>query len=214
MPSCALKTVLMRRVLRWEIDGTARVGPCLFRGVNKVVLDKNAKIGGFSVFLHMAQVRLGEGAVMGYWNWVAAAPTLRTATLDSRTAGRAAQFELAEYAAITSRHYIDCSGGVTMGKFTVLAGVRSTILTHQVDTVRSEQTVHGVSIGCYCLVGSNVQIVPGTRIPDRSVIAMGSVVAGVLEEPGSLYAGVPARHVKRLADGAYFARREGFADIP
>jgi acetyltransferase-like isoleucine patch superfamily enzyme len=182
--------------------------------VDKVIVRKNARISGFSVFLHVAQLHLGEGAVMGHWNWVAAAPTLRTATLDSRTAGKAAHFELSEYSAITSRHYIDCSGGVTMGKFTVLAGVRSTILTHQVDTVRSEQTVHGVSIGSHCLVGSNVQIVPGTRIPDRSVIAMGSVVAGVLEEPGSLYAGVPARQIKRVDSGAYFGRREGFADIP
>jgi acetyltransferase-like isoleucine patch superfamily enzyme len=214
LPSCAFKRGLMRRLLGWDVHETARVGPCFLRGVEEMVLRKNATISGFSVVLHVAHLSLGEGAIVGYWNWLAAAPTLRTVALDARAAGRAARIDVGDNAAITSRHYIDCSGGVDIGRFTVLAGVRSTILTHQVDTLRSEQTLQGVTIGSYCLVGSNVDIVPGAHIPDRSVIAMGSVVAGTLEEQGSLYAGVPARRIRSTGNGEYFRRKAGFADIP
>lgn len=139
---------------------------------------------------------------------------LRSRTLDARSAGEAAHFKLGNYAAITSRHYIDCSGGVDIGRFSVVAGVRSTILTHQVDTVRSEHDLRAVRIGQYCLVASNVQIVPGASIADRSVIAMGSVVVGALESAGCLYGGVPARRIKQTDGGAYFERKKAFADIP
>lgn len=214
MPSCSLKTLLMRHVLGWDIDKTARVGPCIFWDVKEVVLQRDAIIGGYCMFLHVAHLSLGEGAIIGYWNWLAAAPSLRTPTLDARSAGWAARLELGHHAAITSRHYVDCSGGVAMGSFTVVGGVRSTILTHQVDTTLSEQSLRRVSIGSYCLVGSNVQVVPGACIPDRSVVAMGSVVAGVLQDAGSLYGGVPARRIRATGDGAYFERRTGFAEIP
>jgi UDP-3-O-[3-hydroxymyristoyl] glucosamine N-acyltransferase len=39
---------------------------------------------------------------------------------------------------------------------------------------------------------------------------MGSVVAGVLEEPGMLYGGVPARPMKELGKAAYFDRKQGY----
>ena len=214
MPSCALKILLMRRILGWEVHGSARIGPCLFRGVGKVTVRKNASIAGLCVFLHVGHLEIGEGAIMGYWNWLGAAPTLRSPALDARTTGEAAHFKLGDYAAITSRHYVDCSGGVEIGRFSVIAGVRSTILTHQVDTVRSQQILRAVQVGEYCLVGSNVQIVPGASIADRSVIAMGSVVVGILESAACLYGGVPARRIKQMDGGAYFEREQAFAEIP
>jgi acetyltransferase-like isoleucine patch superfamily enzyme len=115
--------------------------------------------------------------------------------------------------AITSRHYIDCSGDVSVGAFTVVAGVRSTILTHQIDVVESRQTVAPVAIGDYCFIGSNCRITPGSAIPDRCVTAMGSVVVGELPQPGMLYAGVPARPVKELGDATFFNRPDAFVDI-
>ena len=214
MPSCALKILLMRRLLGWKVHGSARIGPCLFRGVGKVTVRKDASIAGLCVFLHVGHLEIGEGAIIGYWNWLGAAPTLRSPALDAQAAGEAAHFKLGNFAAITSRHYVDCSGGVDIGKFSVIAGVRSTILTHQVDTVRSQQILRAVQVGEYCLVGSNVQIVPGASIADRSVIAMGSVVVGALESGACLYGGVPARRIKQVDGGAYFERGQAFADIP
>ena len=40
----------------------------------------------------------------------------------------------------------------------VVAGVRTTILTHEVDVATSRQGTAGLSIGEYCFVGSNARI--------------------------------------------------------
>ena len=113
---------------------------------------------------------------------------------------------------ITSRHHIDCSGGVEIGGFTTLAGVRSVIFTHEINPAANCQTVLPVKIGDYCLIGSNTLITPGTRIPDRCQIGMGSVVHGQLPEPETLYAGSPARRI-RAVDGPYFHRSVGRLEL-
>ncbi|MDQ4091249.1 MAG: hypothetical protein M3163_13255 [Actinomycetota bacterium] len=214
LPHSGLKTLLMTRVLGWSIHPTASVGPCLFLRVTHVSLGAGARLLSMSAFYDVNELVLEDDAVMGHWNWISAARTLRTPALDARTGGRPAVLRLGRGAAVTSRHYIDCSGGVDIGQFTVLAGVRSTVLTHQVDLARSEQDVLAVTVGDYCLVGSNAKIVPGATIPDRCVIAMGSVVVGRLPDERFLYAGAPARPVKPVEDGEYFSRTDANARIP
>jgi acetyltransferase-like isoleucine patch superfamily enzyme len=214
LPHCRLKTLLMSRLLGWSVHPTATVAPCLFVRVRRVSLGAGARLLGLSAFYDVDDLVLGDDAVVGRWNWLSAARELRTAVLDARAGGRPATLRLGRGAAITSRHYIDCSGGVDIGAFSVLAGVRSTVLTHQVDLARSEQDVRPVRVGDYCLVGSNAKLVPGASIPDRCVIAMGSVVAGALPDAGHLYAGVPARAVKPVEDGLYFTRTDASAGIP
>lgn len=214
LPNCNAKRVLMRVLLGWQVSQTATVGPCVLLNVENVALRPYSQIWAFSVFHNLASLSLGERAVVGHWNWVGAAPMLRTSALMSRAAGRAGAFRLGKNAAVTSRHYIDCSGGVEIGDFSILAGVRSTVMTHQVDTTVSAQDVCGVVIDEYCFVGSNVKLVPGAKVPSRSVVAMGSVVTRELDQPGMLYAGAPARPIRRVDHGAYFLRHDGFVDIP
>lgn len=48
-----------------------------------------------------------------------------------------------------------------------------------------------------CWIGSNVIILPGAIVENSCVIAAGSVVSGVCER-NSVYAGVPAKLIKRL----------------
>jgi acetyltransferase-like isoleucine patch superfamily enzyme len=54
-----------------------------------------------------------------------------------------------------------------------------------------------VSIGSNVWIGANVVITAGVRIGDRAVIGANSVVTGEVES-GTLYAGVPAKLVRRL----------------
>jgi acetyltransferase-like isoleucine patch superfamily enzyme len=214
LPHSRFKTVLMNRVLGWRVHPSAHVGPSLFLRVAHVSLGPGAYVLSLSAFHDVDDLRLDENAVIGHWNWISAARALRTPALDARAGGRPASLSLGRGATVTSRHYIDCSGGVSLGAFTVLAGVRSTIISHQVDPARSEQDVKPVAIGDYCLIGSNAKIVPGARIPNRCVVAMGAVVVGALAEEGFLYAGVPARPVKPVGDGLYFTRTTSDAGIP
>lgn len=57
--------------------------------------------------------------------------------------------------------------------------------------------VADIVVGNGCWIGANATILPGVTIGDGCVIAAGAVVNGDCE-PDGLYAGVPARLVKRL----------------
>jgi acetyltransferase-like isoleucine patch superfamily enzyme len=214
---CALATLLpgpfqraaLRRLLGWEIGPSARIGLSLFVGVGHVRLGEGARIGHFNVFRNLRRLELGERSSIGQWNWISASKLLLDKSTDPQHGG----LVLGRKTAVTARHYIDCSGGVFVGSFSVVAGVRSTILSHQVDFGRSRSFSLPVTIGEYCFVGSNNRITPGSSLSDRCVTAMGAVVAGALDEPETLYAGVPAKPVKKLGQGAFFERLQGSADI-
>ena len=214
LPNSGVNRFLMTRFLGWSIAPSAYIGPSIFLHVTHGEIGPGARLHGLSLYHHIESLRIGERATLGLWNWICAAPALRTMTMDMTVAGRPAEFAMGRHAAVTSRHYIDCSGGVRLGDFSCIAGVRSTILTHQVNTERSEQEISSVAIGDYCFIGSNVKMVPGACVPDRCVVAMGSVVSGPLPRPNVLYAGVPARLVKEIQAGAYFGRSNGPVDIP
>jgi maltose O-acetyltransferase len=60
-----------------------------------------------------------------------------------------------------------------------------------------DHRVEPIAIGSNVWVGANVVITAGARIGDRSVVGANSVVTGELEG-GAIYAGAPARLVRRL----------------
>lgn len=207
-----VKRWLFRHLLGWHVADTARIG-LSWIDVAYVSMGDGARIGHFTVARDLTDLVLGDRASIGQWNWLSASPMFLAA---DRAAG-SAQFRgllIGSDSALTSRHYVDCSGGVTIGHHTTIGGVRSTILTHQIDLAESRQTTLGVTIGDYCFVSSNVAVTPGSSMADRAVVAMGATVVGALQEGGVLYAGVPARVVRRdLDDFLYFRRRWGFVAL-
>jgi acetyltransferase-like isoleucine patch superfamily enzyme len=205
----SLKRVALCRMFGWSVDPSARVGLSFFDNVRHVRLGPRASIGHFNVFRDLVQLDVEADAAIGQWNWITAADVLVRGRSDG---GEGGTLRLGSHSAITSRHYVDCSGGVVIGDHTTVAGVRSTILTHEIDVATSRQTVAGVRIGDFCFVGSNARVTPGSFIPDRCVTAMGAVVAGALPEPGALYGGVPARVLRDVGDGEYFRRERGHVD--
>jgi acetyltransferase-like isoleucine patch superfamily enzyme len=196
----------MRR-LGHEVHPTARLGPCLIIGVSRITLAEGSRVGPFNVFRDLQGFHLDRAAVVGQWNWISAAAPLVSQPQHG-------VFSLGQDSALTSRHYVDASGGVLIGQFTTVAGVRSTFITHGIDWKRSEQTVKGITVGDYCLVSSNVCLAPGTTIADRSVIGMGETVAGALDEAGALYLSGRAVPVKSDLLGKYFSRNRGFVNPP
>ncbi|MEX5300226.1 hypothetical protein RCG67_15795 [Kocuria sp. CPCC 205292] len=116
-----------------------------------------------------------------------------------------------QHSAVTSRHYMDCSGGVAIGRHSTVAGQRSTILSHGIDFERNVQTLKPVSIGQYAFISTGCIIVGGSHVGDRCVVAAGGVVSGSIQhaEGPSLWGGVPARFIKKL-DGDYFVRERGY----
>lgn len=203
-----LRRIALVRVLGWRMDEGATLGWSIV-SAHSVQLGRGSRIGHFNVIRNLECLEIGEEATIGQWNWITAAQPIIEADPSSTNRGR---LVIGDQAAITSRHYVDCTGGVTVGPFTTIAGVRTTVLSHQISTATSMQSALTVEIGSYCFVGSDVRITPGSSIAERCVIAMGAVVSGSLDEPGTLYGGVPARPIKLVGDGAYFHRKKGYVE--
>lgn len=92
-------------------------------------------------------------------------------------------------------------GGVEIG-CCVYLGHRVTILSvsHQIgqpDQRAGEHVYAKVTIGNGAWLGANVTVLPGVRIGQGAVVGAGSVVTKDCE-PDAVYAGVPARLIRRL----------------
>jgi UDP-3-O-[3-hydroxymyristoyl] glucosamine N-acyltransferase len=202
------KVFLFRRLLGWQIARSARIGFSYVAALD-VVMAERTRIGHLSVFRDI-RLRMQNDSLIGNWNWVSAARAFRDLPPQHSSP---ATLSLGPHSAITSRHYIDASGGITIGAFTTIAGVRSTILSHQIDLDRGVQSIRPVRIGNYCFLSSNICIVPGAEVDDQVVVAMGAVIVGHLEG-GRSYGGVPAKTIRTNArSGEYFRRRRGVVGL-
>lgn len=213
LPHSRFKRVLLERLGDWTIHPTARLGSIIAFNIHGVTIGPGAYLRSFSVYRNLDSLVVGKNAVIGHWNWIIAGDLLRRVPPTGATEPRASLI-LGEHGGITSRHYLDCSGGVNIGAFSILAGVRSTVLTHQVDLGASRQQISSVTIGSYCFIGSNVCIVPGVQIVERCAVGMGAVVVSSLEASGMLYGGVPARALKSIENAEFFLRDSGFVSLP
>lgn len=204
LPACRAKNWLFRR-LGHRVHPRAKFGPCIVWDVDGMHLDEESRVGPFNVFRNLRRVEIGRASVIGQWNWLSAAPSL-VGQIESGGC-----VTLGVHSAITSRHYIDLSGGLTVGKFSTVAGVRSTVITHGIGWRENRQRVRPVSIGDYCIIGSNSSMTPGAAVGDRSVVGMGATLAGTYEA-GSLIVGTRGEVVRRDLDGDYFERSRGYVD--
>lgn len=201
-PSSKVKLALLR-LLGWRIGQGTSVGPGLYLRLTSVTLGSDVRIGPFNVIRDMAEVTIEARGRIGQWNWISAAAPL----VEARGGGF---LRIGADSAVTSRHYMDCSGGVAIGHHTTVAGVRSTFITHGIAWKTAQQTSGGIIIGNYCIVSSNVAVAPGTTIDHRVVVGMGSVVSNNVGPGGSLYVGGRATAVKSGLEGAYFRRERGY----
>lgn len=101
---------------------------------------------------------------------------------------------------LKSGTFIDCAGGVYIGKF-FHVGKGLTIFTSSHDYRRAkklpydEHLIHAsVRIGDFVWIGANVTILSGVSIGDGAIIGAGSVVTKNVPEC-SIYAGIPAKQI-------------------
>lgn len=102
--------------------------------------------------------------------------------------------------------FFQCQGGIVLeDRVTISRNV--TIFTQglKVDDYRNnsrkryrEHEEKPVIIEEGTWIATNVIILPGTKIAKESVVGAGAVVTHSLEEPGCLYAGIPAKKVRKL----------------
>jgi acetyltransferase-like isoleucine patch superfamily enzyme len=150
--------------------------------------------------------------LIGNLNWITGVPLLGTPHLADQK-GRRPELVVHDQAAVTNRHYIDCTAAVSIGRFSTFAGCRSIALTHSIDLTNCKQGAIPVSIGEYCFVGAACVLLPGAALPDYSVLGANSLLNKSYTEIYCLYAGSPARLMKKLPDDfKHFTRSKGYVD--
>ncbi len=200
-----LRRPLLERIFHYELHATSHIGLSLIMP-RRLVMGPHARIGHLTMCKGLERVELGELASIGRLNWISAFPISDTANFSE---AREPELIIHEHSHITHRHIVDCTSAVHLGRFSVVGGYRSQLLTHAVDLVENRQRSRPISIGEFCFVSTGTILLGGSALPDHSVLAAGAVLNKEYREANCLYAGVPARPVKPLTeDMKYFSLEE------
>lgn len=185
-PVQQFKRILYQVIFGYTIHPTARIGLVLIN-VERMVLHAGARIEHFNLITNFQLLELLAGAEIKMGNVITV----------PRVMGGRTRLWLGPQATITRRHFFDLTGNVIIGENTVIGGLGSQFWTHSFDTDRNIR-ISDIHIGDHCFIGSAVRFSPGSKLPDRVVVGMGSVVTGCFEQGNALIAGVPARVIRSL----------------
>ena len=207
-----LRRWVLVHFLGYLIEKNTRIGWSLICPV-RLEMKAGSRIGHLTFCkAGVERLHLGKCAIIGNLNWITGEPIATTNHFKNQ-GDRRPELIVNDHAAITNRHFVDCSATISIGRFSTVAGIRSAILTHSIDLNECVQKTAAITIGEYCFVGAMCLFLPGAALPDRSVLGANSLLNKQYTEPFYLYAGSPARPVKQLEkDSKYFTRDKGFVD--
>jgi len=204
-----LRRWMLERIYGFKLDRDARIGFSLIR-CRRLTMKSGSRIGHCNFINGLDFLELGVQARIGNLNWITGFPAgnVEFFALDR---DRMPILTIGEHAAVTHRHFIDCTDHVEIGAFSIVAGWRSQIYTHAIDINENRQMANRVVIGTHCFVGTGVIILKGAVLPNCCVLGAGSVLTTALHDEFTLYVGNPAVAVRELDPNAkYFHRKIGF----
>ena len=184
-------------------DGTEIGHLNLITRVGSFITGKSVRIGPLNIIRGGERVRLGDYAEVMRLNVLNAIPD------HDCTTSPASRLEIGRGAVVVSGHRIDFTDQVTIGQNVIIGGRNSSLWTH------NRQSTAPIEIGDFCYLGSEVRLAPGARLAERSILGIGSVLAGAIDTPGSLVGGVPARIIRPLtAEDDVLIHRKARRDAP
>lgn len=203
---------LLNIAFGFKIHNNAHIGFSIILADNLVMKEKT-RIGHLTLCKNIDSVFLNHNSKIGSLNFITGFNTNNKRFFSHRS-DRKCELIIDEHSAITSRHFLDCNGGIYIGKFTTIAGIRSTFLTHSIDVYKNRQDVKSITVGDYCFVGTGCILLGGSSLPNYSVLGAGAVFSKAFVESNYLYGGVPAKPIKKIEtnDVSYFNRSVGFVN--
>jgi len=207
-----LKLFILVRFYGYKIDPSARIG-LSYVYPEHLHLERETCIGHFNLIKGLALLSLSEYSLIGNLNWITGFPRHTKSPFFVNELNRFPALTLGEHSAITHRHLIDCTSRVSIGCFSIVAGYETQILSHSIDPILSRQVSRDVSVGDFCFIGSRSIFLPGSSLPSKCIVAAGAVIVKPLEVEYTLYAGVPAKSVKRISmEAGFFSRKSGYVE--
>ena len=205
LPASTAKNRLLR-ACGFEIHPTARISPVVLQNVAVMRCAAGVVVQAGSWYKGLTRIDLGEGVIVGRWNTFTASPIYRVPG-GAREPEHVGALVMGAYAYITNRHYFDCSGGVLMADWAAFGGLHTVVLSHTLELEKLVSRCEPVRLGDHSFIGSCCTVAAGAVLPDRCVVAMGSVVRPGLTSEETLYGGVPARVVRSgIAHWEWFRR--------
>jgi carbonic anhydrase/acetyltransferase-like protein (isoleucine patch superfamily) len=217
-----LKRPAYRLLFGYRIGRGVSIGLSLL-DAQQVDLAEGTRIGHFNLILRVGRletashakidfcniIRGGERVSLGAYSTVMRFNVLNAIPDHDCTTQPESILELGAGAIIVSGHRVDFTDHVRIGRNVIVGGRNSSLWTH------NRQETGSITIEDFCYLGSEIRIAPGARLPSECILALGSVLAGRIEEPRSLVAGVPAKTVRALSEEDLMrVHRKTRSDIP
>lgn len=205
-----IKRLALQVFFHYQLHASAHIG-LAWVYPKHLVMAAGARIGHFTVAIHLDKLAMAEHATIGRSNWITGFPSGTASRHFSHQQERQSVLTIGASSAITKHHHIDCTNSITIGKFATIAGYQSQLLTHSIDVYENRQDSKPILIGDYSFVGTNVVVLGGSNLPSHSVLGAKSLLNKKFEEQWKVYAGVPAKAVADIPPTAkYFSRESGF----
>jgi len=172
---------------------SCRLGPGVVIGHGNLVVGVDRLEVGDHVHIgHLNIVRGGDEVRLERWSEVMRLNVINAIPDPILTTPATPTFRLGPGAVITAGHKIDFTDRVDIGRRAIIGGRGSSLWTH------NRQQTGPLTVGEQAYLGSECRMAPGASVASRSVVGMGAVVVGHLDQPGWLYGGVPAKPLKPL----------------
>jgi acetyltransferase-like isoleucine patch superfamily enzyme len=187
-----------------EIGDDSMIGHLnLFIGVESLTLGDHVRIGFLNIIRGGAEVNLGRYSELIRMNEINSIPEPDVVNpVEPR-------FTLGTGSIITTGHKIDFTDRVDVGRRTIIGGRNSSFWTH------NRQRTLPITIGEFAYLGSEIRVAPGSSVPSRCIVGIGSVITGKLEAEEWMIAGVPAKPIKELsAKDKFLIERKTRPDLP
>lgn len=204
LPWC-IRRIILNSFYHYKISKTARIG-FSYIFPKHLIMEDGATIGHLNVAIHLELIQMGKDCTICQRNWITGFP-LKNKSHFQDFPERKPYLIMEQDSAITKQHMIDCTDTVTIGKFTSIGGYGTQILSHSTSLQYNKQSCAPITIGHHCFVGTRSIILPGSILPNQSVLGAGAILKKQFTEPFSLYGGVPAKFIKKMdASYAFFHR--------
>lgn len=216
------KPSVYRRFFGYRIAAGVRIGVSIIDAA-ECVIGEDTEIGHGNLVLDVARLHVGDHVRVGQLNIIRGgeqvelgryAEVMRRNELNSIVDADPVnptdpRLLVGAGTVITDGHRLDFTDRIELGARVIIGGRNSSLWTH------NRQRTAPITVGARTYVGSESRLAPGSVLPARSIVALGSVVSGPLTAEESLIGGVPAKVLRPLdAHDRYLVDRPTRDDLP
>jgi acetyltransferase-like isoleucine patch superfamily enzyme len=217
-----LKRPLYRLFFGYKIGKRVRIGVSLI-DARDCAIEDDVRIGHLNVITRVEKLTIGDHVRIGHLNIIRGGALvslgryceiIRMNEINSIPDPEVVNqidpvFILGDGSIVTTGHKIDFTDRVEIGRRVILGGRNSSLWTH------NRQRTMPITIGSKVYIGSEIRMAPGSAVPARSIVGIGSVITAQLTDEGKLIAGVPAKTVKELSsEDQFLIERKTRPDLP